>query len=249
MLSGYYTIASGILANQRNIDTIGNNLVNIQTPGYRGERVINSSFEMELMTRRESTGNEVLGDGIGHVAAIVDESVTMFGGGLLQDTGRALDVALNGDGFFNVAAADGTTYLTRSGSSDLDEEGYLLLPGYGRVLGENGELQINRSDVEFLSDGTIISADGEELGRLLITAPQDYAGLIRNANGMFTSEEQLGAAQNVEVISKRLELSNINMNQEMTNLLDAQRAFQSCSSALQIVDSLNRKAATQIASL
>ena len=73
MLSGYYTIASGILANQRNIDTIGNNLVNIQTPGYRGERVINSSFEMELMTRRESTGNEVLGDGIGHVAAIVDE--------------------------------------------------------------------------------------------------------------------------------------------------------------------------------
>ena len=66
---------------------------------------------------------------------------------------------------------------------------------------------------------------------------------------MFTSEEQLGAAQNVEVISKRLELSNINMNQEMTNLLDAQRAFQSCSSALQIVDSLNRKAATQIASL
>ena len=140
MLSGYYTIASGMLSNQRNLDAIGNNLVNSQTPGYRGERVVNSAFEMELMTRREATGNEVLGDGVGQVAAIVDDSVTMFQSGLLKDTGRNLDVSINGSGFFNIAAADGTTYLTRNGGFDIDEEGYLILPGYGRVLGQNGEI-------------------------------------------------------------------------------------------------------------
>lgn len=249
MLSGYYTIASGMLASQRNLDTIGNNLINIQTPGYRGERVLNSAFELELMTRRESTGNTVLGDGAGQVAAVVDDSVTMFDSGLLSDTGRALDVAINGNGFFNIAAADGTTYLTRNGGFDLDEEGYLILPGYGRVLGDNGEIQVNTSDLSFLSDGTIQNADGQTLGRLLITAPADYADLTRNTNGMFTSENQTGQAQNFEVVSQRLELSNVSMNREMTSLLDAQRSFQSCSSALQIVDALNRKAAQQIAAI
>lgn len=249
MLSGYYTIASGMLSNQRNLDAIGNNLVNSQTPGYRGERVVNSAFEMELMTRREATGNEVLGDGVGQVAAIVDDSVTMFQSGLLKDTGRNLDVSINGSGFFNIAAADGTTYLTRNGGFDIDEEGYLILPGYGRVLGQNGEIQVNTSDISFLSDGTIQNADGEEIATLAITAPADYATLTRNDNGMFTSEAQLPAAADFEISAKRLELSNISMNQEMTNLLDAQRAFQSCSSALQIVDALNRKAAQQIAAL
>lgn len=249
MLSGYYTIASGMLASQRNLDTIGNNLINIQTPGYRGERVLNSAFELELMTRRESTGNTVLGDGMGQVAAVVDDSVTMFDSGLLSDTGRALDVAINGNGFFNIAAADGTTYLTRNGGFDLDEEGYLILPGYGRVLGDNGEIQVNTSDLSFLSDGTIQNTDGQTLGRLLITAPVDYADLTRNTNGMFTSENQTGQAQNFEVVSQRLELSNVSMNREMTSLLDAQRSFQSCSSALQIVDALNRKAAQQIAAI
>lgn len=247
MFSGYYTVASGMLASQRNLDTIGNNLVNIQTPGYR-EKVVNSAFEMELMTRRESIGNEVLGDGIGHVAAIVDNSITLFDGGTLKDTGRNLDTAINGEGFFNITAADGSTYLTRNGGFDLDEEGYLILPGYGRVLGENGAIKINTSDVGFLSDGTIQNADGEEIGRLLISAPADYADLVRDNNGMFTTANQLPAAQNYQLLSKRLELSNVDMNKEMTNLLDAQRAFQSCSSALQIVDALNRKA-QQIAAL
>lgn len=249
MLSGFYTIASGMLASQRNIDAVGNNLINAQTPGYRGERVVNSAFEMELMTRRESIGNEVLGDGIGQAAAVVDDSITMFQSGLIKETGRNLDLALNGDGFFNIAAADGTTYLTRNGGFDIDEEGYLILPGYGRVLGENGEIQINTSDVTFMTDGSILNVEGEEIARLQITAPADYADLIRNENGMFTSAAQLQAAANFEVNSDRLELSNIDMNQEMTKLLDAQRAFQSCSSALQIMDSLNRRAAQQIAAL
>ena len=249
MLSGYYTIASGMLTSQRNIDTVGQNLINSQTPGYRGETVVNSAFEMELMTRRESTGNQVLGDGIGQAASIVADSVTSFEGGLIKDTGRALDFALNGDGFFNITAADGSTYLTRNGNFDLDEEGYLVLPGYGRVLGTNGELQLNTGDVTVTSDGMLQNAEGETLGSLLVTAPADYADLERSENGMFSSANQLQQSQNFEVSNQRLELSNISMNKEMTNLLDAQRSFQSCSSALQIVDALNRKAAQQIAAV
>lgn len=249
MLSGFYTIASGMLTNQRNIDTIGNNLVNLQTPGYRTERLIGSSFEMELMIRREQQGTEVLGDGIGASAAIVGDVVTIFDGGTLKPTDRALDAAINGEGFFNIAGTGGVNYLTRNGSFDIDEEGYLILPGLGRVLGENGEIRVETSDISIRADGSIENNRGETIARLLISAPGENTVLERQANGMFTSEGPLAAAENFEVIQNYLELSNSDMNTEMTNLLAAQRAFQTCSAALQIIDGIDRKAATQIASI
>lgn len=61
MLSGFYTIASGILTRQREIDTIGNNLVNAQTPGYRSKRMVMSAFEQELMTRKDANSRTVIG--------------------------------------------------------------------------------------------------------------------------------------------------------------------------------------------
>ncbi len=249
MLEGFYTIASGMLTSQRNIDTIGNNLVNLQTPGYRSERVIVSSFEQELMTRREQLGLDVLGDGIGATAAVVDNVVTVFSGGNLKPTDRGLDAAINGNGFFNIAGNDGTNYLTRNGNFDIDEQGYLVLPGVGRVSGENGPILVGTSDIEIREDGSIVNTAGEQLSRLSITAPNDYNTLERQANGMFTSQAPLAAAQDFQVVSNYLELSNGDMNQEMTSLVAAQRAFQSCSSALKIIDALDRKAATQIASI
>ncbi|NLV86550.1 MAG: flagellar hook basal-body protein [Clostridiales bacterium] len=249
MLSGFYTIASGMLTNQRNIDTIGNNLVNLQTPGYRTERLIGTSFEMELMIRREQQGIEVLGDGIGASAAVVGDVVTIFDGGTLSPTDRPLDVAINGEGFFNIAGAGGINYLTRNGGFDIDEEGYLILSGLGRVLGENGEIHVETSDISIRGDGSIENSQGEVIARLLVSAPEENTILERQTNGMFTSNTPLAAAENYEIIQNYLELSNSDMNREMTNLLAAQRAFQSCSSALQIIDGLDRKAATQIASI
>lgn len=249
MLSGFYTIASGILTNQRNIDTIGNNLLNLQTPGYRSERVVVSSFEQELMIRREQQGVEVLGDGTGATAAVVGDTVTLFSGGTLKPTDRGLDAAINGEGFFNITGADGVNYLTRNGGFDIDEQGYLILPGLGRVVGENGAILVGGSDIAIREDGSIENAGGELLGRLLITAPDENTALERQANGMFTSQAPLVAAQAFQVVPKYLELSNGDMNQEMTNLLAAQRAFQNCSSALEIIDALDRKAATHIASI
>lgn len=249
MLTGFYTIASGMLTNQRNIDTIGNNLVNLQTPGYRSERVIVSSFEQELMIRRDELGLDVLGDGIGATAAVVGNVSTLFSGGSLKPTDRPLDAAINGEGFFNIAGYNGTNYLTRNGCFDIDEQGYLVLPGIGRVSGANGPILVESSDFEIREDGSIVNFDGEELGRLRISAPIDYNTLEKQANGMFTATVPPVPVANYQVVSNYLELSNGDMNQEMTNLVAAQRAFQSCSTALKIADSLDRKAASQIASV
>ena len=65
MYSGFYTLASGILTRQNEIDVLGNNITNIKTPGYKADRVETSAFEMELMVRMENGNPDVLGEGVG----------------------------------------------------------------------------------------------------------------------------------------------------------------------------------------
>lgn len=250
MLAGYYTIASGMLTRQREIDVLGNNLVNAQTPGYRADRLIISPFEQELLTRREAGGNAVLGKGVAATSAIVGEEISLFNMGTVKNTDRDLDMTIAGQGFYNIQDENGRISLTRNGQFNVDEAGYLVLPNYGRVMGQSGPIQVGDANIQVEQNGEIYSDNGRFLGTLLITAPQEGTVLEKLNNGMFqfANGEQLPAAENYTVVQRSLELSNVDMNREMTYLIESQRAFQACSSALQIVDGLNRKAATQIGS-
>lgn len=250
MLSGYYTIASGMMTNQRQLDVIGNNLVNAQTPGYRADRLVVSSFEQELLTRREGSGDLTLGRGVAATSAVVGEVVPLFNSGMVQSTDRALDVAIDGDGFFNIQGTDGTTYLTRNGQFDIDQNGYLILPGVGRVLGQGGPLQVGEN-FTLQENGELYNSEGTQIGALRLSAAPENTPMIKLENGLFRLPD--GAqAQNVNgsrLLQKQVERSNVDMNLEMTKLIEAQRAFQACSSALQVMDGINRKAASQLAAL
>lgn len=252
MLSGYYTIASGVLTRQREIDVVGNNLVNAQTNGYRADRLIISPFQQELLTRQEAYQNQTLEQGRTSTAAVVDSVVTLYHSGAIKSTGRALDLAINGPGFFNVQGENGQIYLTRNGGFDLDEEGYLILPGYGRVLGDDGPLQLGASDEFTIGQvGEIYNERGRRIDGIRITEPPENVQLEKLANGMFQFPQGVTAqlAGGYTLVQQSLELSNVDYNQELTYLLEAQRAFQACSSALQIADEMNQKAATQIAAV
>ena len=251
MLAGYYTIASGMLTNQRQIDVIGNNLVNFETPGFKAERLLTDSFEETLMRRQEGYNSAVLGDGVGSVINDATDSETIFTMGNIKATERTGDVAIGGAGFFNVQSPTGQNYLTRNGAFTVDSEGYLQLAGYGRVQGMNGPINIGKNfDYNVTADGQVVAADGTALGKFLVTVPLENTPMERLDNGMFRAG---GAVQSADgrysMIDKSLETSNVDMNEEMTALIQAQRAFQSCSSALQIIDAMNTKAATRIASV
>lgn len=122
MLRGFYTAASGILSQQRTLEVLTNNIANIRTPGFRASRVVKSPFEMELLARMEE--NETKSAVIGSSAPmqLVSEVPVKFDTSALQETGRALDFAIDGEGFLNIVspadAADnpGVQYLTRNGS-------------------------------------------------------------------------------------------------------------------------------------
>lgn len=240
MLAGFYTAASGMLVQQRNINVIGNNMTNSQTVGYRSQRLMQSTYDKEFLTRYENGIYHRLGEG--DPAVLVDEVETNFNYASLEDTESPFDMAIAGDGYFNIQG-ENRQYMTRNGNFNIDEEGYLILEDVGRVLGENGTLQIVGSDFTVTKDGYVFDANNQYVDKLLITKVADGSELRKYPNGMF-STDRANIVENVDVYQQTLERSNVDMNQEYTRLIEAQRNLQACATALSTVDTMNAKAAT-----
>lgn len=250
MYQGFYTIASGVLMEERAINVLSNNVVNARTPGYKSSRLVSTTFEEELLRVENGTRTSI---GTATPISIVSEAPTKFDSDSLVETGRALDIAINGEGFFEIRAeeAEETVYLTRNGNFELDADGYLMLQGKGRVQGQRGEIRLESSDLFVDASGGIYDVNGRYVDTLKITVPGEGERLERTDNSLFLLQEgaQGVPAAQYTIAQKWLEQSNVNLNREYTMLMEAQRSFQSCSTALQILDRMNQKAATQIASL
>jgi flagellar hook-basal body protein len=131
MMKGFYTAASGIFVQQRNINVIGNNIANSQTPGFKTDRVVTSTFS-QLVERIENRNKAIIGSE--SPVSFVDEVPVNLLDSSVEETDRPFDMTLIDEGYFNIAGQD-KTYMTRNGNFDVDNEGYLVLEGVGRVLG------------------------------------------------------------------------------------------------------------------
>ncbi|MGD9559829.1 MAG: flagellar hook-basal body protein [Oscillospiraceae bacterium] len=240
MLQGFYSAASGMLMQQRHLNVVANNLANAQTPGFKTNRLISTTFEQTLLARLER-GNSAL-IGTGEPVRIVEEVADIFTEGGVTETGRPFDVAITGYGFFNVQGEDGATYLTRDGQFDLDDEGFLVLRDRGRVLGAGGPLQLGTSDIEVHKDGSITNAlTGDAMGQLAITVPTDDAVVEEVTTGMYTATAVQPATEPM-VEQGVLENSNVDLTRELSAMIIAQRNFSSASQALQLIDNTYGKA-------
>lgn len=240
MLSGFYTAGSGILNQQRAVNVIGNNISNNQTAGYKAQRLVSTTFEQNYLNRLENGVYTNIGQG--DPAVITDVVDTISDESYLKETGNPYDLALVGNGYFNISG-NLNTYLTRNGNFNVDNEGYLISEGIGRVQGRNGDLLVKGSDFSITPHGLVYDSDGRYIDRLLITAPTDDAQVTRLNNGFYTAG-QTEEVNTTTVYQHQLEQSNVDMNDEYTKLIEAQRALQACASALKTVDTMNGKTAT-----
>lgn len=231
MVRGFYMLGSGILTQSRVLNTISNNVANADTNGFKKSRVMTKTFGSMVIERVNGEKTPI---GAATLMNAADEAVTDFSGGTVGQTDRKLDFAINGDGFFAVQGAGGTVY-TRNGSFNLDENGYLVLKGQGRVLGSDGS-PIRPGTDDLSSDGRgNLTAGGRSAGRLAVYRFPDNAALKTVGEGMFQGASAT-LAVNPNILWKSLEGSNVDMSEEMTNALSSQRELQTCSQALKMYD-------------
>lgn len=252
MTRGFYALGSSMLTQNRTFSALSNNIANLQTPGFKRDTVVSTSFGDMVMNRVDSRNTP-----LGNVSMLrtVSETATIHSQGMLKPSERNLDFAIEGAGFFGIkpaqaegqAAAQATVY-TRNGSFNLDNEGYLILEGVGRVQGTNGDIQLGTDNFTIDSSGNIYSTAGEQLGTVALYDFADYGNIITVGEGMYSGTNGINPTlvENPVMSNKTIEGSNVDMGQEMTSSIATQRILQSVAQALKMYDATMQSATTQI---
>ena len=260
MLRSMFSAVSGLRSHQTMMDVTGNNVANVNTAGYKASR---TTFQ-ETLTQmvRGGTAPGAAQGGVNPMqlglGAQVSATELVFGQGASQATGRATDVAIQGDGFFVVETDVGQAF-TRSGAFSIDGGGNLVGQGGEFVQGTPagggalGRITIDReayTDIAIGADGTVTgrAADGtiEPLFQLAMARFPNPGGLQRAGNGHYLDAPAAGdvivgvPGQNGlgTLQSGTLEMSNVDMAQEFTNLILAQRGFQANARTITTSDEL-----------
>lgn len=242
MLRGIYTAAGGMLSQQVAVNTITNNMANSETVGYKKDNAVMSPFEQHLMHYLDSSqpsGSTPIGEmPYGVEVARTDIS---FKQGSLDSTGGDLDFAIDGDGFFVVQAPEGIR-LTRNGAFKVDSENYLVTGQGYRVIGQNSLITFNSEDFSIQEDGTVLE-DGVEVDQVSVVDFADRSAIQKEGDGLFSAPEDLEpVVPQFKIRQGYLEHSNVELNQEMTNLMSAFRAYEANSKVFQAYDQILQQA-------
>ena len=249
MYKGFYNLTSGMLTQQRNLNVVANNMTNISTAGFKASRYTSSTFNEVMYSRVGNKNKEYQDIGTQSYIRATSEIVTDYTQGTLDPTDIPLDFAIEGEGFFALRNGEGETIYTRAGSFSLDEEGYLCYSGFGRVLSNTGEeIRLMTDKITGDDTGRIYTKGGAYLNRIGVFTFEDNAQLEYNEEGFFVGAEGQ-AVEAPKVLWGYLERANVEMIREMTDMLSAQRAFQSAAQVSKIYDNLMTKAVTEVGRL
>ncbi len=244
MVRGFYSAAAGVFTQQKSLNVISNNIANASTAGYKSQSTMESSFGDHLINRISELDSVAKNNiGPGSYMTVNSSEYTDFTQGSLESTGRSVDMAINGNGFFLVESETYGQVLTRNGQFEIDSDGDLYLPGVGKVLND-GEDTINLENGNFtVSPSGVISIDGDEADTLFVAVPGEDTVLKSVGNGVFQVNEEGGYDQaeteTYRVMQGTLEKSNINIAQEMSKIIAGQNHYNSCTQIIKMYDSIN----------
>jgi len=259
MPSGLYIAASGMNSTLTQENVIANNLANASTVGFKQNRSVDVAFPTYLIARLHDQHIKI-GDGTAEYrpnigvmgGGVIPQAVTTdYSQGSRLETKSPLDFALTGPGFFTVLSPNGKTLLTRDGNFSLDANGKLVTKDGLTVLGHNGEVYIDGTDVTADSEGNI-TVDGKALDQLLIVKVQDENKLTKVGHSLFeaTPNNKLDMApDNIQVQQGFLEQSNVNSMMEMVNMINNYRSYELNSRIISTYDHVMNEAATEIGTL
>lgn len=246
MTRGFYAAASGLITCTTAINVIGNNIVNVNTAGYKENLLVTKAFDEFLAVKMGGGDNQGIGS-LSH-GVVADEICTLYQEGTLNPTGRALDMAIQGEGFFTLRTAEGATLLTRNGGFSVNSEGNLIDAAGNLLLGENGPIAVTGTTV-FVTEAGEVFADDLSCGKLLITCPADLTALVQEGDNLFSYAGQDNNAFTGSIRQGYLESSNVDLVKEMAGMMSVLRSYQSCSQILKMIDKVNEKSVNELARL
>jgi len=237
-----HTAATGMMAQELNVQVISNNIANMRTTGYKRQRAEFQDLLYEhvsrIGTQTSAQGNTLpvgidLGGGVKTVG-----TPRLMTQGTLSQTGSTLDVAIRGDGFFKIQMPDGTYAYSRDGSFQMDAQGRIVT-AQGNVVAPGITIPQNASGLTINPQGQVsITQTGSTtpvvLGQLTLTRFVNQAGLLAIGDNMFTDTPASGTPQDGlpstdgagDVQQGSLEQANVEAVSEISDLIAAQRAYE-----------------------
>jgi len=263
---GIYTAVSGAVAHSAKLDTIANNIANANTPGFKRDQQLFkeylTSYEkqptvLEVPKVPASIDSFYPLNGGDKSYVDLNGTATSFGQGALKLTGNPLDIGVEGDGFLEVQTPAGVRY-TRNGHFTINAEGVVVSKqGHPLLLqGEEGQALEERylriedaSQLTLTAQGEVF-VSGQNMGKLSLKAMTEKDALQKEGNSLYSIREnfanQIEDSTNFRIHQGSFEQGNVNIVQEMTDMINATRIFESTQKAIQAYDQMNQKLANDV---
>jgi flagellar basal-body rod protein FlgG len=235
------TMATGLQASQVMMNTIADNLSNVNTTGYKAELPTFQTllYQNGIQPGAQSTGQTIYPSGLEVGTGVKASAITsLLTQGSLTNTGNPLNVAINGNGYFQIILPNGQTAYTRDGSFQLNQSGQLVTSSGYQVL-PNITIPSNATSVTIGTDGTVSvtlpgSQNASQLGQLQLASFVNPQGLQPLGNNLFSSTTSSGTAiagapqsNGLGSINQNyLEASNVDVVQSMVSMISAERSYQ-----------------------
>ena len=254
MIRALFTASTGMVAQQMNIDTIANNLANVNTTGFKKSRVNFQDLIYETITQAgtETAAGSTIPEGIQIGHGVRPSAIAkIFTAGNMVQTGNPLDLVIEGDGFFQVELPDGTTAYTRDGAFKLNETGTIMTAD-GYPITPAITVPTNYEQLTVGSDGTVSaripgSSTPQALGTVQLARFPNAAGLDARLGRNLLLESQASGApvesdpgvDGMGMLEQGfLENSNVQVVEEILQLIIAQRAYEANSKTIQASDEM-----------
>lgn len=254
MMRSLWTGETGMSGQQFQLDVIANNLANVNTSGYKKSRV---DFEDLIYEVLKEPGTPIVTGSVLPTGVHVGHGVSVVGTqkihtlGNLQETQNNLDMAIGGDGFFQILLPDGTTAYTRDGSFKMDNEGKLVTSN-GHILQPEIVIPAGTTQITITEDGSVVVilngdvSTSQEVSKIELARFANSAGLLPIGKNLFKETASSGTPSTgqpgLEGFGKIdqgfLEMSNVNIVEEMINMITAQRAYELNSKTIQTSDAM-----------
>ena len=261
MIRALYTAASGMNAQQTNIDNVAHNLANVNTTGFKKARVEFEDLVYQEMRAAGASASATTEAPIGLEVGLGTRAVATarnFSAGNLRTTSAPLDVAIQGNGFFQITLPDGTTGYTRAGTFHLDAQGLMVTSeGYG--IEPQITVPQNTTSLTISKDGMVTATvagqtDSQQLGTIEIANFANPGGLRPLGGNLFTPTTASGEPETgAPGIDGRgtlqqgfVEDSNVSVVEEMVNMILGQRAYEANSKVVKAADEMLQQVNTLV---